>query len=501
MQLAKLFRLPILVVVLVLVVSAGAQQIRFEDFSSLQGLDLNGIAHPATWNEQHVLRLTDGLRMNSNAYPSSVWFDTQQPLNMGFTTYFAFQIHRPAACCAPGDGFAFVMQNSSATDYCGSGAGKTALGAPSGGVGYTGIENSIAVEFDTTQDAWDPNGNHTAIQSCGTLPNSPAHIVGSFPICGGKFDVSSCLANPNGIDAGADLPHLGVVCGDNGCQDGAVHQVVIEYTGSSGDNAGNIKIYVDPPFINGTHTPQPNAVPQVSIPFTVEQVISLNNNAGYVGFTASQTNASQTTDLLIWEFTPHAPTQITQKINGQGMENQFDFGNHVYGVTYPKDFNNDQNISMTVDAIPIDKQTFFLQRLAGTQFSNEQCVTYLDTGGNCVIYEVTCQNSMQQNVPCPNPQNNELIDTRSSYDTTDGVNGNNADYIKAPIGTNTWCSIFTGFQQSFADPTTSGKGKDFSDFVATFKPHGGTDPVCPGTALGKTLGGLKSNSGPAATNK
>jgi len=479
MHLAKVSTTRLLVAVLFLVTSAAAQQIRFEDFSSIQNLDLNGRARQTTWNNQSVLRLADGTRMNTNTYSGSVWFDIQQPLNVGFTTYFSFQVHKPTSCCEPGDGLAFVIQNSSATDYCGSGAGKTALGVPSGGVGYAGIENSLAVEFDTTQDAWDPNGNHVAVQSCGTQANSSAHIPGEFPICGGKYTQSNCLFG-NAIDSGNDLPHLGVKCGDNGCSDGDVHQVVVEYTGAMNENAGNIKIYVDPPFMQGTHTPASNAVPQINIPLTIEQELSLNNNAGYVGFTASQASESETIDLLAWEFTPHQETKIQELIKGGGQQNTFAYGGHLYGVTYPADFNNPDMDYMTVDAIPIDKQTFYLTRLAGTQFANEQCLTYLGTGGNCVVYEITCQKSDKMTqIPCPNPDNNQLINVLTSYSTSDDVNAQNADFIKAEIGTNMWCSIFTGFSQNDIDPTTSGHGNNFSDFVATFKPHGGSDPQCP----------------------
>jgi Legume lectin domain len=475
MHVAKLSKLPILVAALLLVtVAAAQQQIRFENFSSVQHLDLNGKAHQATLNGVPVLRLTDGLRMNNQTYSSSVWFDTQQPLTVGFTTYFAFQIHNPAAPSTPGDGFAFVIQNSPATDYCGSGSGTTALGVPAGGMGYTGIENSLAVELDTTKDAWDPNGNHIAVQSCGTQANSSAHIPGSYPICGGKYTINSCLVGDD-IDSGDDLPPLGVLCGQNGCQDGAVHQVVVEYIGAANDSPGNISIFVDPPFIPGTHTPAPNAVPQINRPLTVEQVLSLNNNSAYVGFTASQASESQTTDLLAWEFS----SRIQEKIQGGGNQTMFNYGPHFYGVTYPMDFNNPDGDFMTVDAIPIEKQTFFLTRLQGTQFSNEQCLTYEGIGGYCIIYEVTCQASDKMTqIPCPDPDDNQFIDVLTSYMTTDNVNAQNADFIKAPIGTNNWCSIFTGFVQDQSDPTTSGKGKDFSDFVATFKPHGGTDPQC-----------------------
>ena len=78
----------------------------------------------------------------------------------------------------------------------------------------------------------------------------------------------------------------------------------------------------------------------------------------------------------------------------------------------------------------------------------------------------------------PNPSEDRLIDTRTTYSTPDPVNADNADYIKAPIGTNNWCSIFTTFMENDIDPTTSGSGKNFSDFVATFKTSPGQDPQC-----------------------
>ena len=45
-----------------------------------------------------------------------------------------------------------------------------------------GIPNSLAIEFDTYQNGWDPqavNGNvsHVAIQSCGTGPNTSHHTT------------------------------------------------------------------------------------------------------------------------------------------------------------------------------------------------------------------------------------------------------------------------------------------------------------------------------------
>ena len=184
--------------VLLWMASASAQQVRyFPDFSSVANLQMNGSAHQATYNSAKVLRLTDGYPGVGATHPetSSAWFELppsvdvdlgRQSVNTGFTTYFKFQIHTAAICCTPADGFAFVIQNSSAT----------ALGTGSGGLGYAGIPNSLAIEFDTYQNPWDPNANHVAVQSCGTGANAPSTSVGN------------CLVG-SGINSSSSIPTLG----------------------------------------------------------------------------------------------------------------------------------------------------------------------------------------------------------------------------------------------------------------------------------------------------
>src|SRR5215469_18526160 len=133
------------ITVLLWIGAASAQQVRFfPDFSSVSFLQMNG-AHQATWNNQQVLRLTNGnLVPNSHQESATTWFTIPQQVNLGFTSYFAFQIHN-ANCCNPGDGLAFVVQNSSSTDrsYGAIGAGVTAWGVSGGGMGYAGIPNSL----------------------------------------------------------------------------------------------------------------------------------------------------------------------------------------------------------------------------------------------------------------------------------------------------------------------------------------------------------------------
>ena len=460
------------------VVSAAAQQVRFfPDFSSgASNLQFNGSTHLATYHSAKVLRLTDGYPGVGATHPetASAWFEVptpslgQQVVQAGFTTYFKFQVHTAAICCTPGDGFAFVIQTAS----------PTALGNGFGGIGYAGIPNSLAVEFDTFADTWDPNANHVAVQSCGTQPNGPMHIAGN------------CLVG-SGINSSNAIPHLGVTCGTSGpCTDGVPHEVVIEYTPPAGGiGNGTLVVWIDPQFITGTHTPVPTAIKAINIPYNIDnaqnsQGISLaGGTSAWVGFTADQPNVPEAHDILAWEFTPHAPAQVTQVIPPGNTTAEYVFGGHDMGVKYFDSFINDPDAYlMTVTATPISPSVFYQTRLLtqlGTPFKNEQCVVYLQTGGNCIVYSATCARQSSPNVvvPCPTaPQCTTLGDKvncitfDTSFYTAVGITPQNADYLKSdPVGTNNWVSIFVTYDPNVLDGKTTGTGGSSSDFVVTLK--------------------------------
>ena len=473
------------ITVLLWVASASAQQVHyFPDFSSVANLQMNGSAHQATYNKAKVLRLTDGYPGVGATHPetSSAWFELplsvdtnlgKQSVSTGFTTYFKFQIHTAAICCAPADGFAFVIQNSSAT----------ALGTGSGGLGYAGITNSMAIEFDTYQDPWDPNANHVAVQSCGTGANAATHYPGN------------CLV-ASGINS-TTIPHLGVTCGGSGpCADGVPHEAVIEYDPPpSGVGNGTLMVWIDPPFVSGTHTPVPGTVPAINIPYNIKhaqnpQGITLTGGKAWVGFTASQTTDPQAHDILAWEFTPHAAATVQQVIPPGGVPAVYNFGANDTVVTYFPSFVNNgcDGVSpsdpclMTVVATPWSRSVFHNTRLAHGPFDQEQCIVYQGTGGNCIVYSITCQKQSNpgQNVTCPaslpNTCNNigdpGCIQFSTSFYTLDNVTPTNADYLKAdPIGSNNWISIFEFYHPNEFDGRTGGTGNTPSDFVATFKPN------------------------------
>lgn len=500
------------VFVFVLLASASAQQVRFfPDFNPTKSptnfLRMNR-AHLVTSGNNTVLQLTDGYPGAGavNNDPASAWFTVPQPVNTGFTVWFQFQM-RIAACvpmtsnCDPGDGLAFVIQNAT--------NGVSALGVSGGGLGYTGIANSLAIEFDTRKDAWDPTSNHVAIQSCGTAINSPVHVGGTFTV-GGLSGLTSCLVGgSSGISS--SVPTLGVTCGPSSCANGSPHDVVVEYTPpptSNPSSNGKLMVWIDPPYIPGTHTPCPNvnqgcpvaAVAAINIPYNLDHQYNTTNGislsggtSALVGFTASQSNNQvQAHDILAWEFTPHTATTVTQAIQGcppsnpncQPAPTVFSYGGHVTKVTYFQGFvNNPSNPTdpylMTVVATPWPRNLFYKDRLLGTQFSNEQCVVYLGTGNACIVYSITCALSSNPSVSvtcpssapntCNNPGDAGCIQFAAYFYTADGITANNADYLATdPIGSNYWQSIFLQFLPNAIDSgTVGGKGTP-SDFVTTF---------------------------------
>lgn len=116
------------------------------------------------------IRLTEARKWNGG----SIWLKNRFTVKVDFATTFAFKTQygdnatETHETSIPGaDGIAFVMQNHN----------YPVLGEIGGALGYTGITNSLAVEFDLYQNEYDPNGNHAAVQSMGAEPNIPEHDI------------------------------------------------------------------------------------------------------------------------------------------------------------------------------------------------------------------------------------------------------------------------------------------------------------------------------------
>ena len=188
----------------------------------------------------NVMRLTAAERQQSGSF----FFDEPIRVNddTSFSTEFQFQI---GGGTNGADGFTFMLQNDR--------IGDRALGAFGGGVGYEGISRSIAIEFDTYQGVQDPNNNHISILSNGDITN--ALVNASSP-----FDLNS----------------------------GEILNAWVDYDGISNE----LMVYLS----------DTSARPQTALVSTTLDLSDIVGDRARVGFSAGTGGASNTHDLLNWEF-------------------------------------------------------------------------------------------------------------------------------------------------------------------------------------------------------
>ena len=414
----------VLTIAFILAVAAAtpllAQNPSFSDFSSTANLQLNGSAVKVN----NILQLNPSLQNQAG----SAWYTLLQPVAGGFSTTFSFKITNPSNPTA--DGIAFVVQNS--------GAGLQALGDGGGGLGYQGIPNSLAVEFDTyanpTDPEWDGTGsapaNHIAVQSCGTSANSADHTVCELNLATSPVQ----LAN------------------------GSTHTVRIDYVTNVAppDNCGE---FCPTSFmqvtIDGSAVFEGNGVP-----VDLSTLLNLANpsdqvaDSAYVGFTGATGFFQEENDILSWTFTPHSGQTITQNNLPPNQFTTFNFGSYLYKVK--------PNVgvdTLAVTEVPTDPGSFN----PGANFPGADCIIYDSTGGKCIEFHAQCTGATCSNVS---------YDVVTSYDVPSGPPITNPGFLKATgqdcvPGITFDSNIITSFLQTRTDPTTKGSSRpSFSCFVA-----------------------------------
>lgn len=100
------------------------------------------------------------LTPNLNNQSGQIWYKI--PVNLTHRFDIQFEMYLGAKAYSIGaDGICFVFQQQSVN-----------AGSGGGGIGYQGITPSLAVEFDTYQNGWDPPFCHTAIEKNGDVEHT-----------------------------------------------------------------------------------------------------------------------------------------------------------------------------------------------------------------------------------------------------------------------------------------------------------------------------------------
>jgi hypothetical protein len=132
--------------------SLHAQSFSYTDFSSVSGLQLNG----STFQNGNKPSLTPAAGWQGGSAFSNT------PITLGssaaFSTVFSFEILARGGLGGGADGLTFTVQNVSSN-----------VGGAGGGIGYAGISNSVAVEFDTFDNGEVGGSNHVGIDVNGSM--------------------------------------------------------------------------------------------------------------------------------------------------------------------------------------------------------------------------------------------------------------------------------------------------------------------------------------------
>ena len=452
---------------MVFVITAAAQltaQITFNNFSSTTGLTLNGSAA----RSGSVLRLTPA----TVGQAGSAWFNTAQPVQQGFTSKFDFQVN------GGGDGFAFVIQNQPTTPLNALGAGAGALGygqgGNPGGAPGNGIPNSLAIEFDTFANGWDIpqgseslDGNHVAVQSCGTAANNQFHVnVDSDfnPTDSSEPAFTACTLSFGDGQAFVQLSFLDTPIT---IADGGVHTVVVDYDPPCFEcSSGHLRVNIDNQPLFGS------SGIEVNLGNFEGSLLSLPAGTAYAGFAGGTGGATETADIMNWTFTPHTTMTVGPLHTTAGQTTTFNFGAFKFTST-PENTISPQGDNLTVTAVPIPAGSAVTFGLPSPT-KNGTCIDYDNTGGTCWEFDVLCTG--------PDCSGSYDAEFATSYDHAAAII--RPGFLKKHTDPSA-CPAFMfdtnqidGFLQNRIDPTTKAKsGGTGSCWLATQNTDGIADSI------------------------
>ena len=247
--------------------------VSYPSFAGTCGTTLTCVG--STAESGSVLRVTPATTSQSGAGYSTT------PITLGtnatFSTTFQFQITNPGGI-NPADGITFVLAKNS-----------SGLGGNGGSLGYAGVPNSVAIEFDTYNNGGvDLSSNHVAIDTNGVLTDTNSV---------NPYGVSTCDFNSGYTQAG---------CLSNG----HIWTATIGYTGA---------------LLTVSAQDGTNPVQTLINSFPIDIASNLGTDNAFVGFTGSTGAGFENQDILNWKLAndtslaPTVPEPASIALLGMGL--------------------------------------------------------------------------------------------------------------------------------------------------------------------------------------
>ena len=247
------------------------------------------------------LRLTN----SHQGQVGSIWYEKRLPVLMGFETSFSFQVTDHSRTCSEhvdpslssnrlhrscavhgGDGFAFVIHVD--------GRDTAAIGHDGEDLGYGGMNNSLAIEFDlwtnvaSQQNSDDLFADHISIHSGSEGRNNPGegtalgYAAAAADLADGKVHRVSIVYLP--YVEQAYFPKM------------TANQNLLPYLLDNGEGRrlGTLAVFLD----DGIETNQPI----LAIPLNLSVLLNLPQGLAYVGFTGSTGLKWEKHDVLDWKW-------------------------------------------------------------------------------------------------------------------------------------------------------------------------------------------------------
>ena len=221
---------------LCIVLSTQAQQnLKFSNFNDKEHFKLAGDAHIKNGKVQ--------LTPSQNFKRGAIWLKKPIKVTEGFSTTFKFKTSENKGMEGGADGIAFVIQHDP--------RGRK-VGEHGEGIGYAGLANCLAVEFDTYNND-EGSDNHVSVQSNGTWKTT-------------RF-------NKHSLGISHDVPKM----------KDETHTAKITY-----DNK-KIKVKIDGKKV-------------LSVDVDIDDLLDLKNGKAFVGFTSATGGDRARHDILSWNF-------------------------------------------------------------------------------------------------------------------------------------------------------------------------------------------------------